>query len=257
MFLASACPISVLAQPRRRAVTFGDPHYIKLDGTMVTCNQIGWQLYAAADFWSVEVEHVPAGGLGARINRVRVRSLSPLNPADITLGPTQWASQVLFSGQPDEIVIRPDSLTIAALDLLLTLQLDGNRINVGLSSGNVKEGIAIDGCPGSNPANVSDPRCASLVEPYRTACSFDVTQTGDDSYVQSSNSAAAMYEALPEGEERKASSGLSTGAVVGLVIACLIVVALVVIGVIFFRRRAAARGAGPSTSISMASSAKV
>jgi hypothetical protein len=57
-------------------MAFCDPHYMLMNGTAMTCNQLGWNVLARArnGLWNVSVEHQSIGGSlrATKIAAVRV-----------------------------------------------------------------------------------------------------------------------------------------------------------------------------------------
>ena len=199
-------------------VIFGDPHYMMLNGTMITCNQLGWQTLATTAKWSVAVMHSPASatGLGAVITAVQLdagRASFLWSMNDTTISPLgnessncsssapcfQFISKV-FNATLDASVVELNENGIRAplgLDITLSVRRNPDGLSASLATAlSVSAGILVDGCPHETPmANPPEfDACRHLLMPnLKDACNYDVLQTNN---TRSANAANGSVDLL-------------------------------------------------------------
>lgn len=238
----------------------GDPHYVLLDGSFVTCNELGWQNYAVAErnLWTVEVYHSTVTTVNSAV-ATKITNIRVTIGADyvFTFPKEGWVPEVINIDDEKVINITDSSIAVDTVDLFLTMTVhadnSGGHMVIGISSGSIASGIVKDGCPSAGSGSGSGtgsgtgggttgsggvsiaPQCSGLDSlEFQLACSFDVAATNDNSFVTSAQSASTAFQALaitvidiPEAPTSSSSSHVAiiVGVAVGVVCVGMAVVA--------------------------------
>lgn len=166
---------------------FGDPHYVLLSGSLVTCNDLGAQIVLDTWNWTIIANHAmfDSNPDATVIDSVEILFKSPLAPIqNIVINASNAGSSfIVNAGTAFQVNVGNNyvALTDNQLELFVHVFLS-NWLNIGVLLGSevvVVFGILLNGCDtqantASAPATEA---CAAFAEPYRTACDYDMAQT--------------------------------------------------------------------------------
>lgn len=234
--------------PVARALALGSGHLLLLNGTLADCPGTGWRTFATArgGAWNVTLLYANVGSAWG-VTRVNVSAHPGLR---LSLGVEAWAPQVVDVG-PYKANLTARSLSFSpSLDLLLLLHINPRAtrgslsdLTVGLSSGLVVGGTAVEGCrPGPSPPPIL-PGCGALEDregPFQLLCTLDLASTGDHSYVNSTVAAVGLFHdlpatrvlpprALPPGPKGDGGRAVVTRTLIGLAAAVVLVAAALLV----------------------------
>ncbi len=160
----------------RISLAWGDPHYILLNGTMVTCNDVGWQVYARGMKYTIDVHHTAIGSTdGTVIDMARVSFFHPALPTEVLL-----FSLTTFpiDSHANGVFVSSQGVESDVLGLHFTVNRHTDHLEVGIVGTEILSGIVVDGCPnpissaGDIPQSCKDISDQNL----RLACAYDAGQ---------------------------------------------------------------------------------
>lgn len=213
---------------------FADPHYKKLDGTMVTCNDVGDNVLASSDAWTVNVAHTKVGTKGAIISSVSVEFLHPSAPTETFVYRLGEAAPAFNSGG---IVVDEKGVRSAKYGLrLLVRNVNNGYFTVGIAGAKIKGGIVKNGCanPATLPSTIPS-ACQRLPESLQGACAFDAEQMNETWAVAAAREVEGVSNETDEGAVslRSAGSGAAAGGLGTLVAVCGVLAAMLAAAAVF------------------------
>jgi hypothetical protein len=178
--------------PLRRILGYGDPHYIRYDGTHIICDQVGTFTLVAFAFGMIQVEQINLDG-GVIISEVTLYSLYPTNVASVTLDQFNYTQSFDFS-EPGVVFQGADGVINFFNYFNLTLSYNFGFSIYGYFPEAVA-GILVTGCnyTAVNYTAFAESVCENLTGFAQTSCLYDVSLTNNTFYYDAALGAQTYY----------------------------------------------------------------
>ena len=204
-------------------VTVGDPHYILLNGTSLTCNSSGMAVLISSPNWVVFINQVASSPVSL-IDQVTIQLTSSVPTTKtyvVTLSSNTLVSEVLNAASLFEIQITsPNQITLPGFRTTLLLNwVENNDIDVIVNTADtVNGGILLNGCSSTDIVNIKGApavsACSTLMQPYQSFCNYDISSSSQN--ITNQANIAAQYTTIQTLYQQAANITYPTGEFAGI-----------------------------------------
>ena len=186
-------------------VTVGDPHYILLNGTSLTCNSSGMAILISSPNWVAFINQVASSPVSL-IDQVTIQLTSSVPTTKtyvVTLSSNTFVSEVLNAASLFEIQITsPNQITLPGFRTTFLLNwVNNNNIDVIVNTADtVNGGILLNGCSSTDIVNINGApavsACSTLMQPYESFCNYDISSSSSSQNITNQANIAAQYTTI-------------------------------------------------------------